>query len=538
MNPIFTYEAETKTWKGAEVPFPFAGKGVPEVVFDAMTKYLDHVCQISDDTGVIYTNEKMLKTAISFATALKYEFRIRKGDHVLLMTENYHYMAGTWLGCAFAQAVLCPFVFSEGTSVKDEVMNLLRQIAPKLLVMTDVTQVESFKKILKDLGMDIPILMYENKIEGCHDLKPHLEADIDISCFKVPRVEDPENTTFMLTLSSGTTAQSKLTITTHQQLLGCWLNGPIKMVGASTLRPGWQSEGLTLFHSFIGTHTRVIRAQQDIDSFLRIVQKHKVHLAFMAPKDIYAAIRSPVIKEVDLSSLRLISSGGNHLSDKIRMEFQKYIPKGTVNSSYGISDLCSKIAAAPVGTIAKPGSVGKVAKNMEVRVIDDDGKRLGPGEIGEFHVKPTVTKFVGYYNNPELTKNSIDEDGFFKTGDVGKIDEEGNVFIVDRKKYLITYRGNWINTSQIEKIVLENVEGIEGVCVVDMEDAENGIIPIITVQPETGVSLDAKDIIATVHKHHEIKFETKVFFFESLPITISGKYIKYRIREMVKQLMA
>lgn len=403
--------------------------------------------------------------------------------------------------------------------------------------MTDATQVSSFKAILEDLGMNIPILIYENKINGCHDLKPLLENDVDITCFKVPLVDDPATAPFMLTLSSGTTAQSKLTITTHQQVLGCWMKAPAKMVGASTLRPGWQSEALALFHTFIGTHTRVIRAQQNIDSFLEMVQRHKIQLAFMAPKDIYAAIRSPVIKTVDLSSLRMISSGGNHLSDKIRMEFQRHVPKGLVNSSYGISDLCSKIAAAPMGTQATPGSVGKIAKNMEIRVMDDTGKRLSPGEIGEFYVKPTVTKFVGYYNNNKLTKESLDEKGFFKSGDIGYIDAEGNVFIVDRKKYLITYRGNWINTSEIEKIVLENVEGIEGVCVIDMEDPENGIIPVITIIPEEGVSLDAKDIIDTVHKHHELKFETKVFFFDSLPITISGKYIKYRIREMVKKLM-
>lgn len=118
MNRIFTYEDETKTWKGASSPYQFKGEGVAEVVYDKMTKNLEHVCQISDDSGEKYTNEKMLKTAISFATALKYEYRIRQGDNILLMTENYHYMAGTWLGCVFAQAIICPFVFSEGTSVK------------------------------------------------------------------------------------------------------------------------------------------------------------------------------------------------------------------------------------------------------------------------------------------------------------------------------------------------------------------------------------------------------------------------------------
>lgn len=403
--------------------------------------------------------------------------------------------------------------------------------------MTDTSQVKSFKAILQTLNLNIPILMYDNKVDGCHDLKPLLEDDVDIKCFKVPFVDDPATTTFMLTLSSGTTAQSKLTITTHKQILGCWINAPAKMIGASTLRPGWQTEALALFHAFIGTHTRVIRANYNIDNFLKMIERHKIQLAFMAPKDIYAAIRSPFIKNIDLSSLRMVSSGGNHLSDKIRMEFQQYIPKGFVNSSYGISDLCSKIAAAPLGTRAVPGSVGKIASNMEIRIIDDSGNALDPGQIGEFYVKPTTTQFIGYYNNNKLTKESVTEDGFFKSGDIGYIDDHGNVYIIDRKKFLITYRGSWINTSEIERIILDNVDGIEGVCVVDMEDSEHGIIPIVTIIPEYGVSLNAKHITDTIYKHHKIKFETKVFFFDSLPITISGKYIKYRIREMLKKLM-
>lgn len=117
MEDFFTYETETKTWKGASVPYPFEGQGVTDIAFSKMSQNLDHICQISDDSGEIYTNERMLKTAVSFATTLKYEYRIRKGDHILLLTENYHYMAGTWLGCVLAQAVICPFVFSEGTSV-------------------------------------------------------------------------------------------------------------------------------------------------------------------------------------------------------------------------------------------------------------------------------------------------------------------------------------------------------------------------------------------------------------------------------------
>lgn len=118
MKNIFTYESETKTWKGASVPYPFGNQSVTEIIYEKMTEDLEHICQISDDCGKLYTNEEMLKAALSFASALKNEYHICRGDHILLLMENYHYMAALWLGCVFAQAVICPFVFSEGTSIK------------------------------------------------------------------------------------------------------------------------------------------------------------------------------------------------------------------------------------------------------------------------------------------------------------------------------------------------------------------------------------------------------------------------------------
>lgn len=255
----------------------------------------------------------------------------------------------------------------------------------------------------------------------------------------------------------------------------------------------------------------------------------------MKPKDIFVAIKSDIIGDLDLSCVEVVGSTGEHLSPKVGAEFESFLPNGVVCPAYGMSDLAGGLTSA-VKERVLPGSVGKIQKNSKARIADEDGSYLGPNEIGEIYIK-TFAPFKGYYQNERATKDSVTSDGYFKSADMGYIDLHGNVFLVDRKKYLISYRGGWINQSEIERIVLDHVADVASVCVVDVEDDVNGVIPVIAVIPEKGALLNEQHIIDIVNSHHEFPFETRVFFFEKLPITLSGKYRKHLVREMVLKQM-
>lgn len=303
----------------------------------------------------------------------------------------------------------------------------------------------------------------------------------------------------------------------------------------TTMKPGWLSETMAVFWSFLTVNTRVIIATYTIEEFLRIAVKYDIQMLFMKPKDIFVAIKSDVIKTLDLSCVEIVASTGEHLSPKVGDELSKFLPNGVVCPMYGMSDLAGGLSGAEKETVLR-GSVGKVAKNVKVRIADDDGNYLGPNEIGEIYLK-NFAPFRGYYQNDKLTQECQTSDGFFKTADIGYIDAQGNAFLVDRKKYLISYQGRWINQSEIERIVLDNVNDVASVCVVDVEDDVNGVIPVIAVIPQKGATLNEQNIKDIVMKHHEFPFETRVFFFAKLPITISGKYRKHLVREMVLKLM-
>lgn len=212
-----TYDSYSKTWAGPLGSYPYGRAGIGETVFKNMKDHLKHVCQISNDSGEVYTFERMLKTGVSFANSLR-SMGIKKGDHVLLLMDNHHYMASVWLGCVFAGTIICPFVFTE-ESIKAEIHDLVEQIQPKIMVTSYLEWIDEFKDIYKALGMYCPIYVYDNKRHDCHDLRQLLEMNVNIDTIVPETIDDPAEDTVVLTLSSSTTGKSKLIMNTHMQIM-------------------------------------------------------------------------------------------------------------------------------------------------------------------------------------------------------------------------------------------------------------------------------------------------------------------------------
>lgn len=286
------------------------------------------------------------------------------------------------------------------------------------------------------------------------------------------------------------------------------------------------------------TCCRIVRNGYTTEEFLLMLEKHKVQIIICNPIDIYKMIKSELIKKVDLSEMLIVMSTGHHLSVKLAAEFQEYIPNGVVYSAYGNSEFGGGITDASDLDPDVPSLVGKVKKNFRYCVIDEEGNRLGPNEVGELCIA-SGAPFGGFYKNEKMTKECTTPDGFFKGGDLGYLDEQGNVYLMERKKFNICYQGKNLSQWDVEKIVLANVEGVSGVCVVGIESQKYGMMPVIAVVPEKGGdTLSEADIIKTVMEHHPFEFETRVFFFDKFPVTIAGKYKKFLIKEMIIKRLA
>uniref|UniRef100_A0A336L0Y1 CSON001432 protein n=1 Tax=Culicoides sonorensis TaxID=179676 RepID=A0A336L0Y1_CULSO len=496
------YDPESKIWKGAVVPYPFPeNSGVIDVTLNLMKQNLDWVCQISDDSGEIYTYARLLKEAFSLAYALKYKYGVRQGDRIILNMDYHHYMLPTWYACALAGAVLCPFILSG--EPQDEVTELVATINPVMLISSESKDLTMFDTILKTLNLKIPFITFNNDVETNDDLKPLLENDVNIDEFPLPKISDPSKEVFLLLLSSGTTSKSKLIPVTN------------KRVCASLV-------------------TNVLRAEYTIEDFLQMVANHNVNILFMKPIDIYNALKSKTIETISLDSVMRCISLGQHLSPNLAEKFEKYLKNTFVASMYGATELGTVIAFPSYGK-QPTGSVGKIGKNLHLKIIDENGKNLGPNETGEILAKAIYVDFNGYFQNEKLSNEVIDNEGYFKTGDMGYVNDEANLFLVERKKFLISYRGEWINQNKIETVVLEQISGCQRVCCVDIEDEINGVMPIVVIVPEKDFSsFDEQEIMRVITETHDFPFETKILFFDSVPLTTSDKVRKIVLRDMVR----
>lgn len=211
---------------------------------------------------------------------------------------------------------------------------------------------------------------------------------------------------------------------------------------------------------------------------------------FCPPIALPEVAKSGLLPTANLSSVRHMIMAGATTPFHIREEIHKYLPNGCTNNSYGTTEMCGG------GAIEFPGfqgtdTVGRISNAFAVKIVDDDGNRCGIGGIGEVCIKMSQ-KFLGYYKTPELTAKAVDSEGFFITGDIGYIDKDGYLYLIDRKKEMFVYTDR-VFPSKIEKILLDSPQ-IHSVCVVGVPYGPTTDIPVAVVVRERNSTITEEEI--------------------------------------------
>jgi len=184
----------------------------------------------------------------------------------------------------------------------------------------------------------------------------------------------------------------------------------------------------------------VVMPKFELSDFCRLVQEYKITMGYIVPPIILQLAKNPVVDKYDLSSLRMVNSGAAPLTKELVQEFYARL-KVPVKQGYGLSETSPTTHNQPWDRWRSTiGSVGTLLANQTAKYMNEKDEEVPVGQVGELWIKgPNV--FQGYLNNAEGTKNALTEDGYFKTGDVGYQDKEGNFYITDRVKELIKYSG-------------------------------------------------------------------------------------------------
>ena len=263
---------------------------------------------------------------------------------------------------------------------------------------------------------------------------------------------------------------------------------------------------------------------------LQAMADHEVSVLLGAPAIYVAWLRAGLLADVRLPALRLAVSGAAPLPPAVLTGFAGATGV-TIEEGYGLTEASPSVTSNAMGPAPRPGSVGLPLPNLELRLVDDDGGDVTPGDPGEVWVRgPNV--FQGYWNDPEATAAALTGDGWLRTGDVAVRDDEGYLFLVDRKRDLIIVNGFNVYPREVERVLLEDAEVLD-VAVVGTDHPLTGETVVAYVVPRGGqadhTDIDhLGDVCRT--KLARYKCPTRFEIVESLPMTASGKVRRGELR--------
>lgn len=204
----------------------------------------------------------------------------------------------------------------------------------------------------------------------------------------------------------------------------------------------------------------------------------QVTLFFSASHGLVLMLRSEKIQDADMSSVRGVLCGGSKLAVSTALDMSKYLENGVVGQIYGMTEVGGCTTAGEIRT-EEDTSVGQLLLGIQAKIVDDEGNRLGVNECGEI-CTITKYKFLGYFNNEEATASTFDDEGFLKSGDIGYFDDNGNLYLVDRKKDMIKYCASQVSPTEIEQYLIQ-YPSIKAVCVVGIPDPVVGDLPAAVI---------------------------------------------------------
>jgi 4-coumarate--CoA ligase len=492
-------------------------------VFRRAASMPDALALIDGASGRSYTFAAALDSSRRLAGGLVAR-GLRPGDTVGLMAPNLPEYAIVFHGVALAGGTVTTI---NPTYTPNEVRHQLHDAGATLLV-TIAMFVDVARAAIE--GTAVSEIVTIDGAEGTTALSTLFGDPID----QVPI--DPADHVGVLPYSSGTTGLPKGVMLTHRNLVANLAQIEPVLVAdpgevALAVLPFFHIYGMQiLMNGLLGQGVTVVTLPRfDLQQALEIIQERKVSRFFAVPPIVLALAKHPLVDQYDLSSLTWIMSGAAPLGADLAEEAAARVGAAVVQG-YGMTEL-SPVSHATPSSGSRPGTVGIAVPNTLSRLVDPGtGEDQDVGDEGELWVKgPQVMK--GYLNNPEATAATIDPDGWLHTGDVARIDPDGQVSIVDRVKELIKYKGFQVPPAELEALIVTH-PAVADVAVIGIPDDEAGELPKAFVVLKPGAELAAADlqafVAAEVASYKQIRM---VEFVTEIPKSPSGKILRRLLRD-------
>jgi 2,3-dihydroxybenzoate-AMP ligase len=272
------------------------------------------------------------------------------------------------------------------------------------------------------------------------------------------------------------------------------------------------------------------------ESVFQLVEKHRITHIHCVPALLIGWINDPEIGKYDLSSLKMIQSGGQRLQPEVRTKTKDLIPSVFVQENFGMSEGVIMFIRPGDSEDVRLNTSGRpICPDDEVRLLDEDDNEVAEGEVGEFCVRGPYT-LRGYFGTPDHNARAFTSDGFYRSGDLLRRHKSGNYIVEGRKKDLINRGGEKISAEEVENLILQH-KAVKNVACVPMPDERLGERMCAYVIPQAGATVEFDELIAFLAEKEIAKFKLpeRLELLDEFPVSTFGKVSKKLLGEWIAE---
>jgi len=482
------------------------------------------------------TNRELISTASRLARSLS-NLGVQPNDRIAFLLPNSPELAAAYLATFRIGAVAVPITVSLG---QREVAHILANAEPKLMVARLEAAPAAGEAVLQS---GLPVVRVDGKAIGANPVYADLIAGPESEAPPAPRQWDDLG---VLIYTSGSTGLPKGVMLTMTNLVRPGgrifdeqgrrkpLPLPAEPNRSILVVPTSHAYGLIILTaSFFLPQTLILLERFQADTVLDLIARYRPSGFAGVPTMYRYFLDHPRLQDYDLSSVKLWVSGAAPLARVIQEEWKEKTGKDIIEG-YGMTETTAYVSASLFGVPARPGSIGRPGPGLEVKIVDADGREQAPEEVGEILIRG-LSVMKGYFREPESTAEVL-QDGWLHSGDLGYVDRDGYIFIVDRKKDLIIRGGFNIYPAEVEE-VLRMHPAVGEAAVVGAPDPLHGEQVVAFVELRSGRKADAAELQDHVRGHiAHYKAPSVIRFRESLPRNFVGKVLRRVLREEAKQI--
>ena len=477
--------------------------------------------------GQYYSTTQLFSRAERVAGGLR-SLGIEAGDRVVVLMMNTPEVGITYNAIWRAGCVVTPVLFLISP---DELRHIITDSEAKAVVVTP-----ELLPLLQGAtaGLDVTVLVVGDLPEGGAGLVSYASLEDSDPLPVTPREDDD---LAALLYTGGTTGRAKGVMLTHR---GLWSSGHGLHVNSKTMEATRAIAPLPLSHAYgliltiSGLHGEeprftVLQRWFNAEDWVAQVEEHRLESSAVVPSMLQMLLAMP-LEQHDLSSLKYFGSGGAPLSPALRQEVADRLGV-EIFEGYGCTESSAVISASTPGA-NRHGAVGKPLPHAEVAILSDSGERLPAGEEGEICVRGAGV-MKGYWKSPEQTAATV-VDGWLHTGDIGKLDEDGFLYVVDRKKDLIIRGGFNVFPRDVEDVLLTHPD-VTQAAVVGKPDERVGeeVVAVVAVRP--GAQVTGEELVEFSKGHlSKYKYPREVRIVDAVPLTSVGKTDRKAVRVLVQ----